>query len=310
MKNVLWIILLFLGCSGNKNEGQKVIVPSAEKIRQMAQDESLVPVRPGIPGKTPFWNTYAKRFIYAPSFDFKEFEGAREYKFIAGVDNSDQTYSFIADKPWQDISSIWANIPIGTINLKVEAIRKGKVIGIAGEKTFYKASPFKGPYQKVDQTYQESVSQLMEYLFNAPYIKYWLSNEKPDMDYGLYSYPSKMFSAVIHGMLMYSDMTKDDSQKNESIQIACNTADYLIEISQPGGSPLEYFPPTYTGPIYADMEKVYRGESLADRMMLIYPALAAGAYLDLFDKTQNQKYFDAAIRIAETYRRIQFENGS
>ena len=130
------------------------------------------------------------------------------------------------------------------------------------------------------------------------------------MDYGLYSYPSKMFPAVIQGMLMFVDMVKDENKKNEALQIARITADYLIEISQPKGSPLEYFPPTYTGPIYADMDKIYRGESLADRMMLIYPASAAGAYLDLFDRSQNQKYFDAAIRIAQTYKRLQLENGS
>ena len=72
-------------------------MPSAEKIYQMAQDESLIPVHPGIPGKTPFWNTYARRFIYAPSFEFKEFEDAQEYKYTVSVDNSEQTHSFTAD---------------------------------------------------------------------------------------------------------------------------------------------------------------------------------------------------------------------
>ena len=43
--------------------------------------------------------------------------------------------------------------------------------------------------------------------------------------------------------------------------------------------------------------------------MLHYPADAALAYLDLFDRTREQKYFQAARRIAETYRKTQLPSG-
>ena len=45
-------------------------------------------------------------------------------------------------------------------------------------------------------------------------------------------------------------------------------------------------------------------------MMLIYPASAGQVYLDLFNTTGESKYFNAALRIAETYRKIQLQNGT
>ena len=37
------------------------------RFHEQAAEESLLPIRPGKPGKSPFWNGYAKRFIYVPS---------------------------------------------------------------------------------------------------------------------------------------------------------------------------------------------------------------------------------------------------
>nr|MBD3622570.1 hypothetical protein [Sunxiuqinia sp.] len=48
---------------------------------QVAWEESTVPVRPGEPGKTAFWNGSARRFIYAPAFVFQKKEGARFYVY-------------------------------------------------------------------------------------------------------------------------------------------------------------------------------------------------------------------------------------
>lgn len=35
---------------------------------RQSRDESLTPIRPGLPGKQPFWNEKAKMFKYVPSF--------------------------------------------------------------------------------------------------------------------------------------------------------------------------------------------------------------------------------------------------
>ena len=44
--------------------------------------ESLLAIRPGEPGKSPFWNGHARQFIVAPAFDFKPVERAASYRFV------------------------------------------------------------------------------------------------------------------------------------------------------------------------------------------------------------------------------------
>jgi len=315
MKKIqLFIILisafvLLVSCL-KKQSNKHILIPESKVLQEIALNESKTPVHPGLPGEIPFWNTFAIRFIYAPAFNFPEIEGAESYKFIIQTELRDSIISFTAEKPWVPLSEVWSEIPVGRVKLTVKALKNNEVIGYSGEREFYRASPYKGPYHAKRMDYGESAAKLLRYLFNAPYIQYWKLHGDPDPSYGLYCYPSKMFSAVINGMLLFSELTEDQTEKNEAIQIALFAADYLINISEKQSKPLEYFPPTYTGPIYADMVDEWRGESLADRIMLIYPATAGIAYLDLYDYTQDKKYFDAAIRIAETYRRIQLENGT
>ena len=186
----------------------------------------------------------------------------------------------------------------------------GRVITATGEKGCYRAAPYRGPYHAKELDYSESAGQLFRYLYQAPYIRYWDQHGRPDPDYGLYVYPAKMFSAVVTGMLIFAGITGDHQERETAVRIAVKAADYLIGISEAGDRPLACFPPTYTGPIYADMDREYRGESLADRMMLIYPAVAGQAYLDLFNTTGEHKYLEAALGIAGTYRRTQLENGT
>lgn len=43
--------------------------PQASRLHAEAVAESLIPIRPGVPGKVPSWNVKARRFTYAPAFD-------------------------------------------------------------------------------------------------------------------------------------------------------------------------------------------------------------------------------------------------
>ena len=63
---------LFAGCQA---------VSETERLNAQAAEEYLQPIRPGYEGRNPFWNKFAKKFIYAPAFDFPEVEGAVAYKF-------------------------------------------------------------------------------------------------------------------------------------------------------------------------------------------------------------------------------------
>jgi maltose/maltodextrin transport system substrate-binding protein len=310
MTRYLFIFSIFLFACKYMAPEAEIHLPSPDELHLMAEEESLQPIHPGIPGIRPFWNTFAQRFIYAPAFEFDKVEGADRYQFIARADSSGLEYTFISDKPWDPISPIWNKLPISRISLTVLARKGEEILDTAGVRVFHKASQYLGPYRQPEVDYQTSMHQLVNYLYNAPYFQYWLDQGTPDPDYGLYGYPSKMFAAVIQGMLLYEKFENEKEKKENAIKIARITADYLIGVSQPEGSPMEYFPPTYTGPIYADMVDEYRGESLADRIMLIYPATVGEAYLDLYDFTRADRYLEAAVRIADTYKQLQLDNGS
>ena len=51
-----------------------------QRLAEMAAEEYLTPVHPGS-SERPFWNGFAKKFIYAPAFDFQAVEGATEYLY-------------------------------------------------------------------------------------------------------------------------------------------------------------------------------------------------------------------------------------
>ncbi|MBS0001074.1 MAG: hypothetical protein KFF73_18970 [Cyclobacteriaceae bacterium] len=305
---VYWLILSF-GCKTVPSE-HPVSLPGPDQLHDMATAESLISIHSGIPGEIPFWNTHAQRFIYAPAFDFETVEGADNYLYIARTASSGQEYSFQSPVPWDNLSTIWKDLPVDEVDLAVIARDGEYKLDTAGVRKFHKASPYRGPYRKPVTDYSTSVRHLVQYLFEAPYIQYWLEKGKPDPDYGLYGYPSKMISAVIEGMLFYEKLQGNTGNGEKAVEIARIAADYLISISQPARTPMEFFPPTYTGPIYADMMDEYRGESLSDRIMLIYPASVGQAYLDLYELMGEKKYLEAAVRIADTYRNLQLDNGS
>ena len=58
--------------------------------------DTLNPIRQGGVDGRPFWNTYAKQFIYVPSFEFPKAEKAASYRFEA-EDRFHHIHVFTAD---------------------------------------------------------------------------------------------------------------------------------------------------------------------------------------------------------------------
>ena len=56
------------------------------RLTEQAAAEYLEPVHPGS-SERPFWNGFAKKFIYAPSFDFKRVDGAANYLYTATAED-------------------------------------------------------------------------------------------------------------------------------------------------------------------------------------------------------------------------------
>ncbi len=296
LKHLLFVVLLVIGgCNSSQ-------YPDSAEIKKLAIQDSMVPIRPGNPPGTSFWNVNAQRFIYVPSFNFNKIENAETYEFTALAADSN-TYSFKANTPWALLSPIWQDLPVGTIHLKVTAFdHNGNSLGIAGERSFYRAAVYKGGYHEPSITYKESATKALDFIYNQTYIQNWKTTGLPDTaGYDLYTYPAKIIGSVVSGMSLYASLVPEHSK--DALLIAEKAADYLIDISEPASSALAYFPPTYRWDYHTSKE--YKGQ-----FMLIYPAEAAMDYLDLYDMNQNKKYLDAALRIADTLVKLQLPEGT
>lgn len=169
------VMALFIACNS---------LPPQQENRsygEIARQESVEPVRPGIPGERPFWNTYAKRFIYAPAFDFKHIKNAEKYRFDIISHDSSATYSFEANKPYEPLTPVWAELPVGSYHIQVTGVANdGKAVALAGERKFYRAAPFDGIYHKASIPYDSSAKIALSSLLHKDYLNHWLEHKSPD----------------------------------------------------------------------------------------------------------------------------------
>ena len=275
-------------------------LPPVEELQRAAAADALMPIAPGGNG-APFWNTYAQRFLSVPSFDFAELPGAVSYRFtVTGADEEKREFS--ASTPSAPLTAVWNELPVGFTKVEVAGIAAdGAVCGMSGERRFYRAAMFRGGYSRPVDEYRQSARRAMEFLFRQPHCRNWLRTGRPDPDYELYCYPSKIISGVVAGMLLYARL--EPAQNATALEIARRAADYLIDCCEPAGAPLEFMPPTYAGTARTAGE--YAGE-----IMMIYPAESALVWLDLYDATGERRYFDAALRVARSYLKLQLPSGS
>ena len=275
----------------------------SDELRQLAVTESLEPIRPGLPGKAPFWNEQAKQFIWAPAFNFSAITGAAAYRFTLTGGNG-MSYDFEAARPWAALTPVWTNLPVGSVTLRVEALNaRREVIGLAGTRQFHRAAVFKSPYGKPVLPYAQSARVALEGLMAEPFVRSWRRTGQPDESYGLYRYASKLIGAVMSAASLYATQSPRPADAEAALEIGRRAADFLLGISASAGTPLEFFPPTYHG--------VQPGERENDNWaMLISPAEAGQGYLDLYETTGDRKYLEAAKRIAATYRKLQLSNGT
>ena len=278
-----------------------------EKLREEIIQAYDIPVRPGFEGKNPYWNKFAKKFMYAPAFDFKVMEGAASYLYTVTEvpgDSTSRSWSFTADAPYLSLSPIWRDIPVGEVELKVEAHDdEGNLIGLAGERRFYRDTPFTPPYHGAVRDYRESALMAMICVHNMEPIQNWKKGPDPDMSYNLNTYPAKIVSSTISMEVLLAQLCPE--LKDDALKIAQNAAEFLIAQSLPEDAPLAYFPPTYYGDLITSAIARNKGKA-----MTMEAITAANAFLDLYDVTGKQEYFDRAMNITDTYSRIQAQDGS
>ncbi|HET7118812.1 MAG TPA: hypothetical protein VFI29_20140 [Hanamia sp.] len=281
--------------------GQKQ--PSDKVFCTQSREESLIPIRPGVPGKQPFWNEKAKLFKHAPSFKNNKIREVIpvKYRYSAFSFTDKQYYTFTDSSGTQSLAPIWKQLPNGNVSLKIEGISKEGFVCLALDRTFYKAATFCPPYPDAKYSYKEALLKGLKFFYNQNYIKEWYSTGSPNhIEMPLYSYSAKIISSVIDGMLLYNKyFPKNDS----ALIIARKAADYLIAKAEPEGSKLEYFSQTYEGTNLA--ANLYNKEILMSE-----PAWTGTTFLHLYDKTKDKKYFTAAVNIANTYIKNQLPSGT
>lgn len=274
-----------------------------ETLDRLAKEDLAQPVRPGGVNGQPFWNENAMQFMYPPSFDFKAVPGAAKYRFTV-FDDQLRTVTMEASAPTVPLTPIWGKVRTGLASVICEGLdAKGNVCGRAGgPRRFWRAAGFRpGTYRPAARPYAEAASRACELVWNLKNTRMLLEKGEPDPDYDLNCYPSKMNAAVVRMMIRYANFRPDRAA--DALRVARAAADWLIGVSQPADAPLAYFPPTYRG------EK-NTAKQFAGQQMLIYPASAAMAYLDLYETVKDRKYLEAAERIGRTFLKLQGEDGA
>lgn len=302
MKKTLTTVLLasalFAGCQTD--------IPEHEVLNAQAAEEYLQPIRPGYEGRNPFWNKFAKKFIYAPAFDFPVAEGAAAYRFTIKPDceNATAEWTFTADTPTAPLSPVWNDITPGNVILTVDAIdAEGNVIKTVGERRFLRDFPFEGPYNDAVRDYKDAARMAIYYIHMMPAIQSWKTDLVPDMSYSYNTYPSKIVGATIRNEVLVA--REFPQLADEAITMAKNAAAFLINMSRPADAPLAYFPPTY----YLDLVDS-KWDWNQGKTMTLEGCSAGHAFLDLYDYTEEKIYLKHALGIADTYLRIQREDGS
>ncbi|MGV3527882.1 MAG: hypothetical protein ACO1OO_03225 [Flavisolibacter sp.] len=275
---------------------------------QQAWAESVVSIHPGVPGKTPFWNANAHQFIYAPAFDYKEVAGAKTYRFNLVSETNGKTYSFESEVPYSPLSRVWEDVPVGYFNLSVAALNEVKdSIGLAGKGRYYRAAPFNGVYHQPVLPYDSSARLALDRLMHKDFVTYWLENKTPKWDYINYSYPAKIYSALVIGAITHAKLKAGTPDAQTSTKIARIVADYMLSIRFKEGSPWANFVPTYYGPRSENNKKPNLRPINSFSIMGVD---AGNAFLDLYDFTGDKKYLTAAEQIAQTYLQRQLPSGT
>lgn len=298
-----YIVISVAGILGSS--GCATVQDKSKRLNAEAAKEYLTPIRPASEGRNPCWNEFCKKFIYAPAFDVKAVEGADNYKFIIKEKDGSGEWSFTSTDPCADLSPIWASVPPSKVDLTVLAIDgKENVLDTAYKRSFLRNFPFEGPYNSNVRPYREAAIMAALYIHKTPGAQKFKETFVPDLDlYSHFTYANKVIGGLISVEAKIAEYVP--SLKEEALLIARNAARFLIDQSRPEGDCLEYFPPTYYGDRVAS-----KNDWNVGRTMTMDACYSGNAFLDLFRVTGDSLYYDRALKIADTFMKIQNEDGS
>ena len=302
MKKIQITLMLAVVCLS----GCCLVADGRNGLAELARTEDAHVIWHGDDGKV-FWNAHAERFIYPPAFAFTNRADAAKYRFTV-TDDRLVDHCFEAKEATAPLSPVWRDVPSdGFVRATCRAFSAdGRDLGVVGERRFWKAAGFEpGTYPPAKRSYAEAAAMAFEQTLSSNvFMRRLAETGKPDRTFYFSCYPSKMHSAEIRAMLRYEKLRPD--RKADAMKLARAAADYLLSAMQPADAPLAYFTPTYEkGEKHADAVNSYFGQN-----MLVYPAEAGSAFVELAVASGEKKYLDAAEKIASTYAKLQGEDGT
>lgn len=288
-----------------KRVNWKSAILALAALAMPAMSDAAYAAPSGASGGKALWNANETGFMYPPSFGFAG-SAAASYRYTL-IDDRHGRHVFYGATPQEPLDPVWPEIPAGMCTLVVEGVDpQTNSAGVVGTRTFWKRAGFDASgCPPAARPYREAALMAYDFIFQSPGARHLLATGETDPKCRVNAYPTKMMSAMIEAMLRYARLRPET--KGEALQIARAAADYLIAHSEKPGSPLASCPPTYeTRPeLKVTAAKTYEGQ-----MMMIYPADAGSAYLKLAGATGDGGYRNAAVAIAETYLRLQGEDGT
>ena len=332
------ILLLALGAALVLTACDKTFKPAYEdnsKTRDSIDERALSEYAESFRTDVP-WNVNAKKFMYAPYFDFsstKLTDGEKSrtalYRFTVYLDQSaPQVYipskdfsskfvkpgpgdlsacrcwSVTAFEPKISLCAIWNEIPFAYVWLIAYAVdAKGDIVKEMGRRAFLHDQPFRQTFSQPARPYREAALKALEYLNTISGVTAWLNGPVPDLGYSHNSYANKIIGETIAMEVRYAKEMPEKAEK--AMIIARNAASFLIAQSRPKGSRLAYFTPTYYG------DKLKAGDaSNKDATMTMDACYAAQAFLDLYDYTGEKQYYDHVMGMLRSFAGIQLADGS
>ena len=273
----------------------------ARNLRELVREDLRHEVHPGGVEGRPFWNGQSMFFMYPPSFDFPADPKATHYRFDV-VDAKGHVHFAWGASPHESLASVWPELPTGWTSVSCRGMGgDSKHFVLTGTRAFWKQAPFTGNYPPAVCGYGECAERAKRWLYSQEsFTRFLKTRDAANCGYWGLTYPSKMAAAVIRALTAGEPGAED-------LATARVFADWIISLAEPADRPLAYFTPTYfkTNNAKRGVTDIYFGQT-----MLIYPAEVGEALVLLYARTKDEKYLAHAKGIAETYLRLQGEDGT
>lgn len=271
--------------------------------------ESLIPVRPGDPGKVPFWNYRAVQFLYPPAFDVAPVPEAKSYRFTV-TNTAGARYTFDSDAPYRPLTPIWGKVQVGLHLLTIDALDSaGRRIRTLFTKKFHRAAEFENRPLRMEVTLEESLHQGLDRLVHSEDLSCWFTpGGKPDTTFILYRYPSKMVGSAAAALAIYASQNPVPQDAAVALAASRRAADYLLDLCFSEQDSWAGHPLTYHPTMFQDLLRKHK--MYPERYMTSYGAVVAEYLMEVYSATGDEKYWKAVERIAETYLEKQLPEGT